>query len=241
MTGTMKIATSRFQNGEVIIETGLAPVRITLGHPRWKLPYELAGTVLDFAPDREWVNVEDDEEFTRRMVAKLFTVGAPRAREILDEMATGYSGVVLLCYEQLPGDEICHRTVVAEWLTTALNIPVEELEDRSPPPRNRSRRAKTLAAAGDGEQSALFEMPAGEASKRVVDKATMLVTSGKVHRGIGGAYMVEASSGPHGYNVTVDPPRCDCKWGRSSNPSACSHLLAARYVDQHREPEASNG
>ena len=228
----MRVATTRYQNAEVIRDSGLAPVRITVGAPRFTLGYDLAGAISAFAPERAWMDL-DREPFQERMVAKLFTLGPTQAVEILTEMGGGYAGVVMLCFEKVP-DEWCHRTMVADWLLAQCGITVIELEDRAPPPKPQSRRPRDT---GPAEQRSLFEMPVGEASKRVVDKASMLVTSGKVHRGLGGVYLVEASSDPNlMYDVTVEPPFCPCKWGQSPNPSACSHLLAARYVDEFGEP-----
>ena len=222
----MKVRTSRYQNGPGIIESGLAPIRVTLGAPRFKLSYPLAGSLMDLAPDREWFHA-DTETFTQKMVAKMMRRGPTEIAGEIEALSDGYPGAVLLCYEKWP--DSCHRHTVAEWLTVNLGWRIEELVQ----PRSKPRAARPATSGKPAEQTTLFEMPVGEASRNVVDKATSLILAGRVHRGIGGAYMVEASSGPHGYNVTVDPPACDCKWGESANPSACSHLLAARYIEEY--------
>jgi len=233
----VKVATSRYQNGEVIVDSGLAPVRITLGHPRWQLPYTLAGTLLDLAPERAWMKSEEDV-FERHMNAKLFRVGATRITEMVESMAIGYAGVVLLCYEKIPGPDFCHRTMVADWMNTNLGWDVQELEDRSKPSKPRKRKPDTPTPPDQKEQpqGSLFEMPVS-ASRAVIAKAEALILAGKVHRGVGGAYFVEPSSGVDMYTTVVDPPSCTCQYGESGRDVKLhSHWIAAEYLRHHGMP-----
>lgn len=72
----MVIATSRYQARSLVTESGLAPVRVTLGRPRFELGYELAGTLMRLAPaPMDFRAIRDGEidsqEFEARYLAKL--------------------------------------------------------------------------------------------------------------------------------------------------------------------------
>jgi Phage capsid family len=61
---------------ELIVANGLAPVGITVSPPRWRLPYELAGTIGALAPHGlRWI--DDRAEFVRRYRERLDRVGVP--------------------------------------------------------------------------------------------------------------------------------------------------------------------
>jgi hypothetical protein len=110
------LRTSRYQNRSGILASGLVPVRITLGHPRWKLGYELGATVRELAPDRAMMGL-GEEAFREAYTAKLERLGHERIAAILSAVSAqhGGRGLVLLCYEDLtkPG-ESCHRRLFAE-------------------------------------------------------------------------------------------------------------------------------
>src|SRR5262245_34612286 len=124
-----EIWTSRFQSAEAIIRSGLAPVRITVGAPRWRLGYDLAGIIPEAAPDRSILHMSDEAEFRRRYLEKL----AGHEQEILnqiDAIATtaGKAGVVLLCFEDLSSGTLwCHRRMLADALAAVTGQEIREL------------------------------------------------------------------------------------------------------------------
>jgi hypothetical protein len=125
------IATSRYQSQNLIIESGLAPVRITLGRPRMQLRYELAGELPELAPPRSLFRVNDRQKFElpyRRHLDRHVDVRALGDRFVAIAGAVGAPGVVLLCFEDVtrPG-EWCHRRVFADWWRAGTGMTVSEL------------------------------------------------------------------------------------------------------------------
>jgi|ERR671925_379045 hypothetical protein len=124
----MQLATSRYQSADLIVESGLAPVRITLGHPRFRLRYELAGTCRLLAPTREIFGLQP-EEFSRSYVRLLDRRGVEQIRAALEEIGreTDAPGLVLLCFEDVLAGEFCHRRLFADWWETKTGDAVPEL------------------------------------------------------------------------------------------------------------------
>ena len=59
----MQLYTARYADPAIpyaIEEQGLVPVRITRGHPRFKLRYRLAGTLMQLAPERAIMSYSKD-------------------------------------------------------------------------------------------------------------------------------------------------------------------------------------
>jgi hypothetical protein len=106
-----RIATSRYAAFDVIAASGLVPVGITVGRPKFPLPYA-PRFMGELAP---WglLRIEDGDEFTRRYVARLDAVGADRLSGEFQAISAGHDGVVLLCFEQ--AGEPCHRRTFADW------------------------------------------------------------------------------------------------------------------------------
>jgi hypothetical protein len=112
------VATSAYRSAPLITHSGLAPVRITRGGPRFRLGYRLAASVMDLAPTREMLRIEDEAAFSLAYRARLDEIGvnALGARFTEVARATGTSGVVLLCFEDIVGqEEWCHRRIFAQW------------------------------------------------------------------------------------------------------------------------------
>lgn len=128
-----ELCTSRYSNADLILEAGALPVRITLGHPRFKLRYVLAGTCMALAP-KGLKDVKDDDEFERLYRARLESFGVEGIRRMLSDIAAPHAQgdavplLALLCYEDLtkPG-EVCHRRMFASWWTERTGQKVEEL------------------------------------------------------------------------------------------------------------------
>ncbi len=128
----MRLYTSRYQATDLIRESGLVPVRITAGSPRFKLGYELGGSVMELAPDRWMFDLETDEEFCTAYTEKLGQVGVEAIRSKLGRIGQSRD-LVLLCFE--PSGEFCHRRVFAEWWERQTGEPVEELGPDNLPAR----------------------------------------------------------------------------------------------------------
>ncbi len=78
------------------------PVRITLGAPRFKLPYSLTHSVRELAPRRDYLS-EPEPEFTTAYRADLNRLGAARIAARLRQIAEAENDhrLVLLCFEDL--------------------------------------------------------------------------------------------------------------------------------------------
>lgn len=111
------IATSRYAARDKVVASGLAPVRTTIGAPKFPLGYELAGSVAMLAPYGLF-SIGDRVEFEAAYRARLDRFGVEKIRRVLVAIArdAGAEGVVLLCFEDV-GDEgqWCHRTIFAAW------------------------------------------------------------------------------------------------------------------------------
>jgi hypothetical protein len=120
----VRIATSRYQNRN-LAGNEFAPIGITVGRPKFKLPYVLAGYVGLLAP-YGLMHVVDDVEFERRYRARLERFGVPMIRRRLEALAKGRTAV-LLCYEDVHRGELCHRRSFADWWTEQAGEDVDEL------------------------------------------------------------------------------------------------------------------
>jgi len=122
------LATSRYQARDLILASGLAPVRTTVGRPRFRLGYELAGFASELAPYGAF-GVDDPVEFERRYVDRLERAGVASIGATLQAIAhrAGSPGCVLLCFEDVLAGESCHRRVFAAWWEAKTGQPVLEL------------------------------------------------------------------------------------------------------------------
>jgi hypothetical protein len=122
----MQLATSRYHAADLIAESGLVPLGITVGAARW-VTYELAGTVGMLAP----FGIRDLEgsEFDRAYLERLERFGAAAIECVLRSFADAYgaSGCVLLCFEKVLEGEPCHRSTFAAWWEQKTGQAVPEL------------------------------------------------------------------------------------------------------------------
>jgi Protein of unknown function, DUF488 len=123
----MQIATSRYQARERILESGLAPVGTTVGNPRFRLGYELAGRCGMVAPYGLLGKDLTEAEFERGFRDRLERHGVEAIRAKLEEFAGDAPGVVLLCFEDVHAGETCHRRVFADWWLERTGEDVPEL------------------------------------------------------------------------------------------------------------------
>ncbi|WP_180685853.1 DUF488 family protein [Streptomyces gossypiisoli] len=105
------------------------PVRITLGAPRFKLPYSLNHAVRELAPSRDYLSWPEPE-FTKAYRADLDRLGPVRIAERLREIAQAENDhrLVLLCFEDLSKPALwCHRRTFASWWKDTTGDEVREL------------------------------------------------------------------------------------------------------------------
>ena len=103
-----------------------AKVKITVGHPRFRLRYKLDATISELAPyGLMQLNGDDFEQAYRQHLDDL---GVAHILEMLEATRsltpTGRS--VLLCFE--PIGKSCHRRQLAGWLEERAGLIVPELE-----------------------------------------------------------------------------------------------------------------
>lgn len=166
MESKTKLYTSRYQNPNLAASTA-AMVGITLGQPRFKLPYNLFERLTELAPSREIFRINDRETFEPAMRARLdrhygidHITGllAAVTKRAERELGDG-TPLVLLCFEdiRLPG-QWCHRQIVAAWWEEKTGQRVEEYPDLSEPkqPRPRSASARSRRNAGNGRTPRLL-------------------------------------------------------------------------------------
>lgn len=140
---TLKLYTSRYQNGVRIKESGLGAVCISLGFPKWPLSYPIVHSAPELMPSWDFLKLPLDQ-YRPLYLKKLEKMGASYLIDTLEAVATRKKlpGLVLLCYEDLnkPG-EWCHRRLLAEWVQQKLGMEIPELEGQihkakpEPPPK----------------------------------------------------------------------------------------------------------
>jgi hypothetical protein len=129
----MKLYTARYANRN-LVDHPAAKVRITVGAPRFRLPYQLAGSIADLAPRRDMFG-KTPAEF-RALYRTLLEQrgGAPTIAKHLTATAerAGVDALVLCCFERLdpptPG-VFCHRRIFAELWQEWTGEVVEEIEE----------------------------------------------------------------------------------------------------------------
>jgi hypothetical protein len=121
----MKLYTARFAN-RALVEHPAAKVGISLGVPKWPLPYHLHH-LPELAP-AGWMLHLEEAAFAIAYGRKLDRLGVGRIQTALEEVATD-AGAVLLCWEDLTKPGLwCHRRSLAAWLEQQ-GHPIPELED----------------------------------------------------------------------------------------------------------------
>ena len=120
-----RVATSYYGAKDRILASGLVPVAISIGRPKWPLPF----TLMDLPEAAPWglLKVEDEDEFRERYRDRLNRVGVERFQRRFAEIAEAHDGrgLALLCFE--PVGKFCHRHVFAHWLEEQTCEHVREL------------------------------------------------------------------------------------------------------------------
>lgn len=110
------------------------PVRITLGAPRWALPYALEHQVREAAPSREYFGAARPV-YEAAYVTQLNGHGVEFFASRFQQIAVSARDprLVLLCFEDLSKpDQWCHRRMFAEWWQERAGAKVRELGPLGP-------------------------------------------------------------------------------------------------------------
>lgn len=111
-----------------------APVKTTVGHPRFRLGYELAGALKEVTPDRTMLKLPQPE-FRAAYFDKLDAVGLEGITAAMAEIAerVDHQRLVLLCFDRLNKPGVwCHRTLFAEWWQNLTGEQIPELGAHAP-------------------------------------------------------------------------------------------------------------
>ena len=128
----LNLHTSRYSAGDIIINSGCIPVRISVGSPRFATKYALLDAVVDLAPDYSTIKMEP-VDFNPRYLAKLEKKGLAHIRRQLEAVATRRNNpnLVLLCFENVLKGEACHRRLFAEVWERWTGEAVPELAEKT--------------------------------------------------------------------------------------------------------------
>ena len=155
----MAIWTSRYSNKE-LPNGNYYPVGISIGHPRFRLGYELREQCFSLAPKGYMLNM-DIENFIEAYYGKLEGIGTERIISMvnkLDERARSEGKeLVLLCFEDVRVEgEWCHRTVFAQWWAEKVGEIIEELPDPTPP-KGKAKRDNTKPVNAPAKEDSGYE------------------------------------------------------------------------------------
>ncbi len=106
-------------------------MRITAGHPRFRLGFSIAATMHKLAPSRSLLALDDAIAFNTAYQQQLEQTGVDVIAGKFNEIAgaVGTDRLVLLCFEDVArlGELSCHRRAFARWWETQTGEEVPEL------------------------------------------------------------------------------------------------------------------
>ncbi len=155
----MAIWTSRYSNKE-LPNGNYYPVGISIGHPKFRLGYELREQCFSLAPKGYMLNM-DIENFKEAYYGKLEDIGTERIISMvnkLDERARSEGKeLVLLCFEDVRVEgQWCHRTIFAQWWAEKVGDIIEELPDPTPP-KGKAKRDNTKPVNAPAKENSGYE------------------------------------------------------------------------------------
>lgn len=130
--------TSRYCN-PVLADDKYIKVGISLGDPKYELPYKMDDKIYSLAPSRAYMRSEK-QEFIAQYTQDLEAVGIDRILERLFSLGIEGREIVLLCFEDVSKD-FCHRTVLADWIYSKIGAKPLELAS---PSEIKQAKIKTL-------------------------------------------------------------------------------------------------
>lgn len=113
--------TSFFSN-KLIDNLQYFPVKISIGHPRFKLRYRIELSIPELYPNREWFELSP-EEYALKYLFKL----EDNTEVIFNKLKTLPDNAVFLCFEKLYDNTWCHRSLFADWYKEKTDIEIPEL------------------------------------------------------------------------------------------------------------------
>lgn len=116
--------TSRYCN-PLLADDKYIKVGISIGEPKYQLPYKLAIRMYSLAPSRAYMRTQK-QDFIREYKADLDALGINRIMEALFALGKEGHEIVLLCFEDV-NKEFCHRTVLADWIYEQIGVKPLEL------------------------------------------------------------------------------------------------------------------
>lgn len=121
----MQLATCTYQ--EFTPDMGM-PVRTTVGYPRFKLAYTIAGHAHLITPAK-WMLTLGYDAFAEAYRNRLDDAGVDAIRTQLEQIPAGAGQrLVLLCFDRLDRPGVwCHRTLFATWWQEHTGEQVPEL------------------------------------------------------------------------------------------------------------------
>jgi hypothetical protein len=140
----VRLFTSRYAARKLILASGAAPIRTSLGQPKWYLGYDLAGSCRLLMPTYPMLQMEL-AEYERVYRKRLDQFGVEKIREALEELSqqNGDRDLVLLCYEDLTkSGQWCHRRLFASWFEEQTSEVVAELGETEGPSVQRPERTQ---------------------------------------------------------------------------------------------------
>ncbi len=139
--------TARYLN-PIINNRQFIPLRISLGAPKFSLPYSIAANFNVIAPTREILQIDNKEAYRHEYRRYLETIGVTAIRNALRPFVQADKDTLLLYFEDLRDpDKWCHRRFFAEWWEERTEERVPELLEESAPERaekNNVSRQMTL-------------------------------------------------------------------------------------------------
>lgn len=122
------VYTSRYGNPELSNERHVL-LQISLGKPKFRLPYFLDGDVDELKP-YESFRINDYDKFRDVYFKRLNKVGALKIKEKIESFYQSGKDIVLLCFEDVTKpDDWCHRTIFIEWWKEKTGQELKELSD----------------------------------------------------------------------------------------------------------------
>lgn len=135
-----KVWVSRYSNKELNDEK-YKKIGISLGKPRFKIGYKLEGQLYSLAPGRDYFRAPEDV-FIERYREGLDKLGIEKVMSILEQVAEENRDLVLLCFEDVDKD-MCHRTLLADWIGEQMGVKPLELQDPSKMKKSASGGGRT--------------------------------------------------------------------------------------------------
>jgi hypothetical protein len=145
--------TARYHN-PLVKDSGHAPVRITLGSPRMRLGYALAGEIRELAPPGYLFKINERAVFEPKFFAHLDEVGIERIAEAFTTLHLATSqDLVLLCFERVDQGDWCHRLCVAKWWEARTGQAILELPEPEAPAPQTVLREKGVKVEKGGKNA----------------------------------------------------------------------------------------